>query len=294
MKLTYSLPVIAALAFLPVAALAQSDATAAPVLVAAADTSAAFSSSSSLDDQALSSSRRRASASAASAVARPMEGGGLPFSGLAVGVKFGMAGVGFDVATPLIPGWLNLRSGASFFSYSPNLTVDNININGAIKFQNAATTVDVFPFHGRLRVSGGMTVYNNTSLAATLNVPAGQSFTVGNDTYYSSPSNPVTGSGLFTFGGRTAPRVSIGTGNMLSKRGRWTFESELGVQFFSQPTVAYSFTGTACQSYVGGVYANCGPISQSDVSQEQANLQSDLKELQYFPVLSVGLSYRIH
>ena len=128
------------------------------------------------------------SASGTQSAAAPSKGSSLPFSGIAVGVKFGLAGIGFDVATPLVPQWLNLRGGASFLSYTPStITTDNLNINGTIKFQNAAAMVDVFPFHGRIRLSGGATIYNNTGLTATLSVPIGQSFTVGNTTYYSEP-----------------------------------------------------------------------------------------------------------
>lgn len=220
---------------------------------------------------------------------------GRPFSGLAVGVRVGLAGIGADVATPLVPQRLNLRGEASFISYTPStITADNLNINGSLKFQNAAVMADFFPFRGRFRLSGGMTVYNSTTLNATLSVPNGQSITVGGTQYYSDPSAPLTGTGNFSFGGRTAGRVSIGTGNMLPKKGRFTFESELGVQFFSEPTIAYTFSGEGCQNDTAGVYTNCGPIPASNVSAEESKLQNDLNDLRFFPVLSVGLSYRIH
>lgn len=219
---------------------------------------------------------------------------GKPFSGLAAGVKFGLAGVGFDVATPLVPHRLNLRGGASFFSYSPStITVDNLNINGNLKFQNAAVMVDYFPFHGRFRISGGATVYNFTNLSATLNVPNGQSISVGGSDYYSDPRNPLHGSGTFNFGGKAAGRISIGTGNMFPKKGRFAFESEVGVQFFSQPTVDYNFSGNGCPA-ANSPESNCGPIATSSVTSEQNMLQNDLTDLKYFPILSVGLSYRLH
>ena len=92
-----------------------------------------------------------------------------------------------------MPQWLNLRGGASFLSYTPStITTDNVNVNGTIKFQNAAAMVDVFPFHGRFRLSGGMTIYNNTGLTATLLVPGGQSISFGGSTYYSEPVNAIT------------------------------------------------------------------------------------------------------
>jgi len=229
--------------------------------------------------------------------------GARPFSGIAAAVKVGVAGIGFDVATPLVQQRLNLRGGASFFSYSPStITTDNLNINGALKFQNAAVMVDFFPFHGRFRLSGGATIYNNTGLTATLSVPTGQSFSVGGTDYYSEPYNavtnpagPITGSGTFTFGGnKVAPRATIGTGNMLPKNGRFTFQSELGFQYFSAPTVVYNITGTGCQNYTAGVYSNCGPIPQANITSEQVKLQNDLTDLRFFPVLSFGLSYKIH
>ena len=200
------------------------------------------SSSSSMPDLFESTAQSSITTQGAPAVNHP-QGNTRPFSSLGVGVKVGTSGIGFDVATPLIPGRLNLRGGASFFSYSTTITTDNININGSLKFRNSEAVVDFFPFKGWLRMSGGMTIYNNTGLSANLTVPANQSFTLGNTTYYSSASNPITGTGLFNFGGKTAGRVSIGTGNMLPKKGHFSFETEIGVQFFSSPTVVYNISG---------------------------------------------------
>jgi len=290
------LPILAALAsalvLSPVAASAQANLQPAPAFIAELDRP---SSSTSAAASTPFTYRARSSSSAAFA-STGSEGGGGPFSGIAVGVRFGLAGVGFDVATPLVPLRLNLRGGASFFSYSPSTitTSDNLNINGSLKFQNAAAMVDFFPFRGRFRVSGGMTVYNYTNLNANVTVPGGSSFTLGNATYYSDPSKPLNGTAAFNFGGKTAGRVSIGTGNMLPARGRFTFQTELGVQFFSQPTVAYNFTGNGCTTYNGVTYSNCGPVATSDVTQEQNKMQDDLKDLRFFPVLSIGVSYRIH
>ncbi len=297
-----NLLILAVLALSPIALSAQAPAVspqtpaASPALYA--ETAAPVSFSSSIAADALAES-----AAAAPSAATPSKGSSLPFSGLAIGVKVGLAGIGFDVATPLVPQWLNLRGGASFLSYTPStITTDNLNINGTIKFQNAAAMVDWFPFHGSFRLSGGATLYNDTGLTATLSVPTGQSFTVGGTTYYSEPYNavtnpagPILGTGIFTFGGnKIVPRVTIGTGNMIPKKGHFTFESEIGFQYFSAPTVKYTFTGTGCQSLLLGAYLNCGPIPQANITTEQNKLQNDLIDLRFFPILSFGLSYKIH
>jgi hypothetical protein len=292
--------ILAVLALAPIALSAQAPAVSPQTPAASsalyAENAAPASFSSSIAPDAIAES---AAAAPSSAIATPSKQSSLPFSGIAIGVKVGVAGIGFDVATPLVPQWLNLRGGASFLSYTPStITTDNVNINGTIKFQNAAAMVDVFPFHGRIRLSGGMTIYNNTGLTATLNVPAGQSIDFGGTTYYSEPiatSNilgPIQGTGVFTFGGnKIAPRVTIGTGNMLPKKGHFTFESEIGFQYFSAPTVVYNIQGGGCTT---NSVATCGPIDQTKVVAEQNKLQNDLYDLRFFPILSVGLSYKIH
>ena len=125
--------------------------------------------------------------------------------------------------------------------------------------------------------------------------PAGQSFTLGDITYYSEPGDPIVGNGTFTFGGnKVAPRVTIGFGNMLPANGHFRLITEFGIEYLSQPTVVYNISGGGCQNDVGGVYTNCGPIPQSSVTAEQNELQNDLTDLRFFPVFSIGLSYKIH
>jgi hypothetical protein len=252
--------------------------TLAPIAASAQTISAALYSSSSN-----SSSITAASTIAPGSLSTP------PFSSLGVALKFGTAGAGFDLATP-IASWLNLRGGASFFTYNTTLLEDGATISGAIKFQNASAMLDVFPFHNRFRISGGMTVYNNTGFNAALTVPGGNSFTVGNTSYTSDPSDPIHGTGTFNFGNRYAPRVSLGFGNMLPRSGHWALETEAGFQYISQPTVLYVIDGSGC---TGPGNLNCGPINQSDVKQEQTDLQNDLSGLRFYPILSIGLSYKI-
>ena len=294
-----SIAILAFLSLAPCALSAQLPA-AAPALYAASSAPTTSVSSSIVPD-ALASTALDAQSSSATAQS---SGSALPFSGVAVAVNFGLGGIGFDVATPLIPQRLNLRGGASFLSYSPStINADNLNINGTIKFQNASTMVDWFPFHGRFRLSGGATVYNNTGLTATLSVPTGQSFSVGGTDYYSEPYNnitnpagPIQGTGVFTFGGnKIAPRATIGFGNMLPKKGRFTFQAEIGFQYFSAPTVQYTFSGNGCTTYIApSTYLNCGPIPPSNIASEQNKLQNDLYDLRFFPILSFGLGYKIH
>ena len=109
-----------------------------------------------------------------------------PASGWAVTLGFG--GVGFDVATPLVPGRLNVRGGAGFFSYTYNGTVSNEPISASLKLNNAKVMLDWFPFKGSFRLSAGTTVYNTTGMNGTVSVTPGTTLKIGNDYYLSDPA----------------------------------------------------------------------------------------------------------
>jgi len=282
--------ILAILAFSPIALSAQT-ATASPALYAASSAPASFSSS------IVPSALVAAAGAPSSATAAPSKGSSMPFSGIAAGVNVGFGGIGFDVATPLVPQRLNLRGGGAFFSYSDTDTESGYVINGNLKFQSGNAMVDWFPFHGSFRLSGGMTLYNNTNVTATATIPAGQSITLNSVKYYSDPASPLAGSGLLTIGGKTAPRTTIGFGNMLPKKGHFRFESEIGVEYISAPTVTFNnFSGEGCTSYNGVTYSGCGAILSTDpnVVAQQNKLNNDLNPLRFFPILSFGLSYKIH
>ena len=258
----------------------------------------ATSSSSSYSAEDSFAAPAAAAAASAAAPAAPEASQGGPFSGLGVGVKVGVAGIGFDVATPIVPTRLNLRGGATFFSYNlSETTSDNLVVNGTLKLQNSGVMVDWFPFRGSFRLSGGATVYNNKGVTATLNEPSGSSFTLGNDRYYAD--GPLVGTGVFKLGGNAGGRVSFGWGNLVPKKGHhFSFDTELGIEFVSKPTVTLGFTGLVCPSAQG---ASCespqnaatNPTVISDVASEQAKLQSDVNFLSFYPIVSVGIGWRL-
>jgi hypothetical protein len=238
-------------------------------------------------------------ASSAAAPAPADTGGGGPFSGLGVGFKIGTIGIGFDAATPLFPGRLNLRGGAGFFSYSSTFTASNDNINGTLKLNNADLMLDFFPFHGSFRLSAGATVYNNTAVNGTLTFAGGTSFTMGNSKYTSDPANPAAGTAALKFGSNTVPRFTLGWGNMVPRTGRLKFETEIGIEYIGDPPVTWNITGEACTTTSGSAGVQCGsetgygPVAPADITQERTNVQNDINGLRVFPVVSIGLSYKL-
>jgi hypothetical protein len=220
-----------------------------------------------------------------------------PFSTVAIQVKAGLAGAGLDLAVP-VAGRMNLRVGGNYFQYNPNLVVDGINVVGNIQLRSASANVDVFPFGNAFRITPGVVVYNGNSISAIANVPGGQSFTLNDVSYTSSPTDPVKGTFGLSFGRKVAPSLTMGFGNMIPRRGgHWSVPLEIGGEFIgTAPQISLSLSGPACQT--GSIPPACGsiatdPTTQANLAAEQKTLNSNIpSQLKFFPIVSIGLSYK--
>ena len=218
-----------------------------------------------------------------------------PFSTAAVAIKVGFAGIGVDIATPLASRF-NLRAGGSFFSYSGSFNSDGITINGDLKFRSGTASLDWFPFNSSFRISPGITFYNGNNLNATVLVPGGQTFSLGDTNYTSSNADPVNGTAAVNFGRRTAPSLTIGFGNMIPRSGRHiSFPFEIGFQYIGPPTLTFNLSGIACTN--SNDPATCSPIqtnaqTQANIQQQESKIDSDIELLRFYPIISQGVSVR--
>jgi hypothetical protein len=215
-----------------------------------------------------------------------------PFSTVAVTAKIGVLGVGVDLATPLSRK-TNLRIGGNYFTYSDTLTSNGINFKGNLNFASAVASLDWFPWGRSFHISPGAMVFNGNRISANASVPAGTSFTIDNNNFVSSPTDPVGGNAKITFN-KAAPMLTVGWGNPIPRNGRhFSFPVELGFAYVGDPKTSLNFTGTACDAQ----YAVCQPVSQNvpfqnSVSVERVRFQNNANDARFFPILSVGFSYR--
>jgi hypothetical protein len=215
-----------------------------------------------------------------------------------VGVTIGFGGIGFDAATPLVPGRLNVRGGAGFFSYTYNGTISNEPVSAKLSLNNAKVMLDWFPFKGSFRLSGGTTVYNTTGVNGTVTVAGGTTLKIGNDTYTSSTTSPLTGNLALGLGGKAVPRFTLGWGNMVANNHRIRFETEFGVEIIGTPTVSWTYGGSACLNGSEGCSTAYMPINSipgvsTDVATQVSSLQSDVNSVKVLPVLQFGLSVKL-
>jgi hypothetical protein len=218
-----------------------------------------------------------------------------PFSALGVALKFGVEGIGLELATPLGQK-VNLRASGSFFKYSPNTTVSNIDINGTIDFRTINASLDFYPWANAFRISPGLTIYNGNALHAIATVPAGQTFTLNDQDYTSSQTDPVTGTFGMAFGNKVAPSLTIGFGNMLPRRTskHWSVPFEIGAEYIGKPAITLNLSGTACQNGINCQKVATDPMTQANIVAEQQKLNDDVAPLQFYPIVSIGVSYKFN
>jgi len=134
--------------------------------------------------------------------------------------------------------------------------------------------LDVHPFGGGFRLSGGeMLNKNKIKLRADLN----KSVQLDGQDYSLSDLK-----GEVTFN-ETAPYLGLGYGNAVGADGRWHFACDFGVMFQGSPKVSASATASdpALQAYVDEALA-----------REKAKIQDDANAFKYYPVISLGVSFR--
>ena len=203
--------------------------------------------------------------------ASPM-GGGSPHSwgggnGLLSHVGFGAGisplGIQLQAATSIMA-HLNVRATGNFFNYNTNFTSNGISATGKLNLASAGVSADFYPFHSGFRLSPGVLLYNQNEVTANANVPAGSSFTLNGQTYYSANTNAVTGATPIT-------------GSKVNLAG-WA---------------CYDAAQTDCAN-IADPTNPIGQSVQSNLTTQEAKWTNDLNPLKTYPILSAGVTYSFH
>ena len=191
-------------------------------------------------------------------------------AGVGVTGKVGTTGLGVDVTVPLVPNLLNLRGGYSFGELRPSTTQGGINYKGDVNLESVPILLDIHPFSGGFRITGGV-FYNRNEMDLSSIVDAS---TIG-----------LGGSGLGTatvnanvgWSKDFAPYLGIGWGNAADTDSSFPigFSLDIGAFYQGSPDVLLT--------------ESTGTVSAADIAAEQAQIESDLSEFKFFPVVTVGI-----
>lgn len=194
--------------------------------------------------------------------------------GVGVTAKVGTLGLGLQLTAGFSPVF-NGRLGFNNYTYNYSTIKDNINYDVALGLKSGELLLDLHPFAGGFRVTGGA-MYNKNALNLTA-TPAG-TYSVGNNTYTAAQVGTLTGVVDFN---KVAPYFGIGWGNAVEKGDRFSFAMDLGVMLQGAPKAVLSANGPVTSL----------PTFKDDLAREEANLNASLKEFKYYPVASVGIGY---
>ncbi|MBB5316191.1 hypothetical protein [Tunturibacter empetritectus] len=212
-----------------------------------------------------------------------------PFRTAAFGIKANTLGAGAELATPLFRRF-NLRSGVNFLAFAYPFGIDGVNYDANLHFRSSQSTLDWFPGGHAFHISPGILFSKNT-VSSTATVPAGQSFTLGDQSFINSVGDPVHGNMSLAYPRNLSPLLLLGFGNILPRTSRrLSIPMEFGVAYTGAATINVNLTGTACTNQGCTSFAS-NSEAQASLTQEIKKINEDLKRVPVYPILSLGVAY---
>lgn len=197
--------------------------------------------------------------------------------GIGVTGKVGTTGLGADLTVPLISNWVNLRAGYNWLGFSPSIDKGGINYEADVDLQSIPILIDLHPFHGNFRVTGGV-FHNLSDISLTSTVNAGTD--IGGATAGSTTSLRAE----MDWSKEWAPYFGIGWGNAADDNTldlpiAIGFSVDIGAYYQGSPSVLLTQTaGTA--------------IPTANLAEEARQIEDDMSGFKWFPVVTVGLHVR--
>lgn len=194
----------------------------------------------------------------------------------ALGVKASTLGAGAEGTVGLLPS-INLRGGANAFSVDFDINTSDIDYDADADLLNFPIMLDWYPFKkSGFRISAGALINKNE---ADLEASSQSSYTINDTTYTAAQLGTLNGKVDFD---EVAPYVGIGWGNALGKGKGWSFSCDFGVVFQGEANIDISATGPIASD----------PAFQANLAREKKELEDELEDYQYYPVIALGITYK--
>jgi hypothetical protein len=200
---------------------------------------------------------------------------------VSAGITAGTLGIGPELGYRLSEN-IGLRANATFFSFGHDIHSDDIRYDADLKLRSGGAMIDVYPFGGGFRISGGLRV-NGNKARGTGRPNDGASYTIGGTTYSAAEIGMLHAE---TDINKVAPALTLGYGGGLSKG--VTFGIEAGALFQGSVKVKpLTVTGVCADSSIGP----CAALA-ADLEAERQSVNDDIDDYKVYPVLQLTLGYR--
>jgi hypothetical protein len=197
--------------------------------------------------------------------------------------QVGSLGLGLNAGCR-INDYFKLRLNANFLGFSLERTIDEVRYNADLSFFTVGALADAHPFGGNFRVTGGL-YYASLNMDVNARLEQGNSYKLGGHTY--------TGEQLGTWEGTAtwktlAPYLGIGWGSGAGTESGFSFHADLGALYVGSPKVRITPSDSARKAA-----AFMGYDMEEDVRAEESKARKSIsKTSRFWPVLSLGVSYR--
>lgn len=191
---------------------------------------------------------------------------------VSVGVQGSTAGFGPEIAYSVSPA-ITLRGVGNYLAFDYSQTVDGIDYDLGLDMLSAGGFLDYHPMRNGFHISVGA-LYNGNEADLTATAQAGS--IVGGFPVPVGPSASLRGD--LEFSSVIAPYVGVGYDTTFTSRSNWTFVMRAGVLYQGDPDVTLT--------------DSTGLVPAADLAAEANQIEDDLDLLRFYPVVSVGVTYR--
>lgn len=192
---------------------------------------------------------------------------------VAVGLKGGTLGAGVEatIASPIEN--LNVRGQANGLTLDEDVEENGVNYTGDLKLSSVGAIADYHVGGSAFRISGG--AYLNNNKFSLTGEPVAGTIEIGDTVYTAAQAGTVTADVEFA---ALSPYIGIGFGNALSDGRPFKFSIDIGALYQGDPEANVAATGPI--------------VLTADLEEAERELNAELENLKWYPVVAIGLSYR--
>lgn len=194
-------------------------------------------------------------------------------AGLGLSAKVGTLGAGGDLTLGLND-YFSIRGQINGMTYEYNRAFDEVSVDADIQLLTYGAMLDMHIFGGGFRISAGALKNDNK---ITLVADPTEPLEIDGVEY-----NINSFSGGITFD-EVSPYIGIGYGSAAGSDGRWHFSCDFGVLYQGEPKITATAVATdsATQSTLDSV-----------VESKRKEIEEDIRNVRWYPVISLGVSFR--
>lgn len=198
--------------------------------------------------------------------------------GIGLGVHAGLMGTGVD-GYYRVSDTMVLHGSYNAFDYDYDTAEEDLNMEATYRFDNAALGLDWYPFGNGFRLSAAY-VANGNELALKA-VPSGGNFDLNGTSYQASDVDNLRMQVSYP---ESAAYVGFGWGNPVGRGKGLGVTVDIGTYYLGEPEVAQQLTCSATAT-------NCAQM-QANAEADRKDIERELSDLPFWPLLQVGLSYQ--